>query len=127
MPSRVVTPASSIIKLTNCRLVHDGALVKKDLWINPSTGKIVHDQEAFYTHQILPTRIIDLGGNIVAPGFIDVQLNGAQGFDFSVVEDGYAEGLKKVNKALVKTGVTSYLPTVCSQTPETYRKVSSSA
>jgi N-acetylglucosamine-6-phosphate deacetylase len=53
-----------------------------------------------------------MGGNIVSPGFIDIQINGAYGFDFSVYEDGsdaYRRGLKTVAEKIVETGVTSYV------------------
>lgn len=53
-----------------------------------------------------------MGGNIVSPGFIDVQINGAYGFDFSVYEDdsdAYRRGLKTVSEKIVETGVTSYV------------------
>ncbi|KAJ5333256.1 hypothetical protein MYU51_014725 [Penicillium brevicompactum] len=115
-----------ITKFTNCRLVRGTALVEQDLWIDSLTGKILKDQEAFYELHLSPDEIIDLGGRIVAPGMIDVQLNGAHGFDFSVPADTkeeYDEGLRMVNKGLARTGVTSYLPTVVSSTAEVYHKV----
>ena len=50
----------------------------------------------------------------VAPGLIDIQINGFVGVDFSgpnlTVED-----VRKVTKALWKEGVTSYFPTVITQ------------
>ncbi|CAI7630938.1 unnamed protein product [Penicillium bialowiezense] len=115
-----------ITKFTNCRLVRGSTLVEEDLWIDSLTGKILKDQEAFYELHLSPDEIIDLGGRIVAPGMIDVQLNGAHGFDFSVPADTkeeYDEGLRMVNKGLARTGVTSYLPTVVSSTAEVYHKV----
>lgn len=51
-------------------------------------------------------------GNIVSPGFIDTQINGAYGFDFSVYEDdpvAYRRGLHTVAEKIVETGVTSYV------------------
>ncbi|KAK5188935.1 N-acetyl-glucosamine-6-phosphate deacetylase, partial [Cryomyces antarcticus] len=114
-------PQSGITKFTNCRLVRGDSLVYQDLWISAVTGKILRSQEAFYEHQAVPDRVLDLGNRIISPGFIDVQLNGAFGFDFSVVTDNvttYAKGLKRLNRSLVKTGVTSYLPTLTSQKPE---------
>jgi N-acetylglucosamine-6-phosphate deacetylase len=86
----------------------------------------LHDQQAFYEDNISPDQVIDLGGRILAPGFIDVQLNGAYGFDFSSprpTKEEYDEGLRLANRALAKTGVTSYLPTVISQRQEVYAKV----
>ena len=53
-----------------------------------------------------------MAGNIVSPGFIDTQINGAYGFDFSVYEgdsDAYRRGLSTVAEKIVETGVTSYV------------------
>jgi N-acetylglucosamine-6-phosphate deacetylase len=73
----------------------------------------------------MPDRIINLGGKILAPGFLDIQINGAMGMDFSVFTDdeSYAKGVKLVNKTLVKYGVTAYCPTLTSQHADVYKKV----
>jgi N-acetylglucosamine-6-phosphate deacetylase len=121
---------TSIIKFTNCRVLVDNRLVNDELWISPDTGKILNGQDVFYGQCTAPDRVIDLGGRIVSPGFIDVQLNGAFGFDFSVASEDfadYAKGLHLLNKKLVKTGVTSYAPTVTSQRSEVYHKVNDKA
>lgn len=47
----------------------------------------------------------------VAPGLIDVQINGYMGVDFSG-PDLTVEGVRKATKALWKAGVTSYFPTI---------------
>jgi N-acetylglucosamine-6-phosphate deacetylase len=47
----------------------------------------------------------------VAPGLIDVQINGYVGIDFSG-PDLTVEGIRKATKALWKAGVTSYFPTI---------------
>jgi len=115
-----------VTKFTNCRLLKGNELVQEDLWISSITGKIIRSQEAFYDHHMTSDDTVNLGGRIVCPGFIDVQLNGAFGFDFSVVLDDmsmFAEGLSRVRKALIQTGVTSYLPTLTSQRSEVYQKV----
>ncbi|KAK8194202.1 N-acetyl-glucosamine-6-phosphate deacetylase [Zalaria obscura] len=134
---------TGITRLTNCRLVLHNQLVRRDLWISSITGKILEGQEIFYSQQIAPDTVIDLGGRIVAPGFIDVQFNGAFGVDFSklpgeeaddeakeVAERAsesriaeYVKSLAKLNRELVKTGVTSYLPTIISQKAEIYHQV----
>lgn len=122
-----VRQPSGITKLTNCRIVQGDQLVEEDLWFSSVTGKVLHSQEIFYEHQLVPDHVIDLAGRIVSPGFIDVQLNGGFGFDFSVVPDDvslYAKGVLRVNKSLITTGVTSYLPTLTSQNSEVYHKVS---
>lgn len=47
----------------------------------------------------------------VAPGLIDVQINGYMGVDFSG-PDLTLEGIRKATKALWKAGVTTYYPTI---------------
>ena len=127
MPSVVRDPAATrITKFTNCRVVRDNSLVEQDLWVDAESGRILRGQEAFYGSLITPDQVIDLDGRIVAPGFIDVQLNGSHGFDFSAVQESakaYQDGLRQHNRSLVKTGVTSYLPTLTSQRPESYHKI----
>jgi len=134
MPSAILNDTathaqrSGVIKFTNCFLVNGSSeLVNGDLWVSSTSGKILNGQEILYEHRTAPDEIIDLGSRILSPGFIDVQLNGAYGFDFSVIpEDGaasYSKGVQRVNRNLVRGGVTSYLPTVTSQRPEVYHKV----
>ena len=116
---------SGVIKFTNCLLVKGDALVNEDLWVSSTSGKILNGQEILYEHRTAPEEIVDLGGRILSPGFIDTQLNGAYGFDFSVIPDegasAYVKGVHRVNRSLVATGVTSYLPTMTSQLPEVYQ------
>lgn len=118
--------SSGVIKFTNCLLVKGDSLVNADLWVSALSGKILNGQEILYEHRTAPEEIVDLGGRILSPGLIDTQLNGAYGFDFSVIpneEDtaAYGKGVLRVNRSLVATGVTSYLPTLTSQRPEVYQ------
>lgn len=88
-------------------------------------GLLTEVQRVFYSKLQRPTRTIDLGGNILrcvastpppalpdfghSPGLIDIQLNGAYAFDFSVYEgddQAYLDGLKMVSTKIVETGVT---------------------
>jgi N-acetylglucosamine-6-phosphate deacetylase len=55
--------------------------------------------------------------HVVSPGLIDLQLNGA--FGFEVGED--PEALAGLAAALPATGVTSFLPTLVSRAPAQYR------
>ena len=60
-----------------------------------------------------------------------MQLNGGFGVNFSDVPEGekeemdkkFSASLEMVNKRLIPTGVTSYLPTLTSQRPEVYHRV----
>ncbi|TVY82124.1 N-acetylglucosamine-6-phosphate deacetylase [Lachnellula suecica] len=125
MPSAISTGKERITKFTNCRLVKGDELVEQDLWVSSATGKIVRSQEVFYGKHAVPDATINLGGRIIAPGLIDVQLNGAFGFNFSSIPEdpsSYGKTLKQVNKLLVQTGVTSYLPTLTSNLQEVYHQ-----
>jgi N-acetylglucosamine-6-phosphate deacetylase len=118
--------SNMLIKFTNCRLAVNGKLIDQDLWIESKSGLIVDPQKVFYDQLGMPGQIFNLGGKIIAPGFIDIQINGAMGMDFSVPKDNpktYAEGVKLVNRTLVKYGVTAYCPTVTSQSSDVYKQV----
>lgn len=124
MPIAIPTGREKITKFTNCKLVKGNELVEQDLWVSSETGKIVRSQEVFYGEQVTPDIIINLGGRIISPGLIDVQLNGAFGFNFSQIPEDpstYGKVLRQVNKSLIQTGVTSYLPTLTSETPYVYK------
>lgn len=118
-----------ITKFTNCRLLKQTTLIddpNQTLWVDSATGKILNGQHAFYEHHLCPDETVDLGGRILAPGFIEAQLNGAFGFDFSVPaasKRDYEEGLRGVKKGLVREGVTGFLPTVVSSRDEVYWEV----
>lgn len=49
------------------------------------------------------------GGAIAAPGLVDLQVNGFDGIDLMTAEQ---EAVRAVGRALVRHGVTSYLPTL---------------
>ncbi|GAB0138212.1 hypothetical protein EsDP_00006453 [Epichloe bromicola] len=124
-PPKRPRPENGLTKFTNCRLVRGDALVTQDLWVSSITGKIINSQAAFFDELNLPDETIDLGGRIVSPGMIECQLNGAFGFNFSTLLDDmsqYGKRVNEVNRLLVQTGVTSYLPTITSQRPELYQK-----
>lgn len=54
-----------------------------------------------------PVDAVDLQGEKVIPGLVDVHIHGAMGADFS---DGDAEGLKRMGQYLLKEGITSFAP-----------------
>jgi N-acetylglucosamine-6-phosphate deacetylase len=57
--------------------------------------------------------VLDAGGLIVAPGFIDLQVNGSYGHDFTVAP----ETIWEVAARLPETGVTAFLPTIITAAP----------
>ncbi|MCK5802589.1 MAG: N-acetylglucosamine-6-phosphate deacetylase [Lentisphaeria bacterium] len=52
--------------------------------------------------------VIDLGGNMVMPGFVDIHFHGGMGHE---VTDASPEGIRKVAEAKLCEGVTSMCPT----------------
>jgi N-acetylglucosamine-6-phosphate deacetylase len=65
----------------------------------------------------LPAHVIDAG--IVAPGMIDLQVNGAFGFEVGP----NAADLDAISKGLLATGVTAWLPTVVTAPADFYPPV----
>ena len=65
-------------------------------------------------------QVIDLQGKIVAPAFIDLQLNGCGGVLFN--DEISLETLRIMNETNIKTGTTSYLPTLITTTDENIEK-----
>ncbi|MEM9840734.1 MAG: N-acetylglucosamine-6-phosphate deacetylase [Pseudomonadota bacterium] len=59
---------------------------------------------------------LDLGGLVLAPGFIDVQVNGGGGVLFN--DDPSADTIDKIGRAHLPYGTTSFLPTLISDTEE---------
>ncbi len=51
---------------------------------------------------------IDMQGNIILPGFVDIHIHGGNGGDAS---DGTHESLDKISTYLAKRGITSFCPT----------------
>lgn len=81
--------------------IDDGVLLIKD-------GRILAVGDATSVAAPEGAEVIDAGGLIVAPGFIDLQLNGAFGNDFTQTPDT----IWQVAAGLPHWGVTSFLPTI---------------
>lgn len=119
--------SNGLICFTNCLLpLEDGSLVERDLWIDERRGVILDAQRTFFLQRERPDRVIDLGGNILSPGFMDIQINGAYGFDFSVYDgddEAYRQGMQTVAEKIVETGVTSLVPTIITQERSLYPQI----
>ena len=59
--------------------------------------------------------VIDAKGNYVSPGLIDIHIHGCKGFD-TMDED--EDAVEVISKGLAETGVTSFLPTTMTMSPE---------
>ena len=112
---------SRITQFINCHILWNHQLILEDFWIRG--GKILDPEKLFYDEQKRADDVVDCRGAIIAPGFIDVQINGAFGIDFSVETDDIRGGVFKVAKGLLSHGVTSFCPTIVTSLPETYKKI----
>lgn len=116
---------TQLIQFANARLVEGDRLVSKSLWVDSVAGIFVSPPDP----APVVASTIDLQDRIVSPGFIDLQINGAYGFDFSedATEDGevsYRDRYSETRRKLITTGTTSFLPTMTSQHAERYHQVS---
>ncbi|CAM1507569.1 Fc.00g072100.m01.CDS01 [Cosmosporella sp. VM-42] len=118
-----IAVAPQYTRFTNGRIVQGAELVAQDLWVDSISGKICDGPPD--SLEATDFKVMDLNGRILAPGFIDIQINGAFGFDFSnsdCIADPkkFQQGLHDLNQRLIQTGTTSYLPTMTSQFSKTY-------
>ena len=113
-----------IIKLTNCRLIRDNKLISDDLWIR--NGIILDPLKVFYDEKKQADMEIDCDKLIIAPGFLDLQLNGAFGRDFTQISEqnsNIEECLDYVATRLLQFGVVGFCPTIISSQPNVYEKL----
>ena len=99
-----------LVCFTNCLLTIHGELIPQDLYFSPTTGLITPN----YYFKTENVERIDLGGHIVAPGFLEVQINGVGGVHFSNLSDPILREkempIKKVARVWnSEAGVTGWL------------------
>lgn len=95
-----------ITKITNGRLIVGGEILPgQDLYLeNGSITAITREDLPF-------DRLVDAGGSYVSPGFIDLHLHGAKGFDFA---DGTVEAVITAANHHCRHGSTTLFPTTLS-------------
>ena len=109
-----------VTRFTNCRLLRDHQLRLEDLWI--CKGVIIDPQVLFWEGRTADSTV-DCQGCIIAPGYIDLQLNGAFGVDFCTPGPELAAGLRRVAQRLPEHGVSAFLPTVITSSRNTYEQI----
>ncbi|XP_031303318.1 N-acetylglucosamine-6-phosphate deacetylase isoform X1 [Camelus dromedarius] len=110
-----------VLQFTNCRILRGGALLREDLWVRG--GRILDPEKLFFEERRVADEQRDCGGCILAPGFIDVQINGGFGVDFSQATEDVGSGVALVARRILSHGVTSFCPTLVTSPPEVYHKV----
>lgn len=99
----------TVKRFFNAKILTDISTYSTELWIKD--GKVI-------TAQNEADENIDMHGKLIAPGYIDIQINGAFGCDFA----RNPEELEKVAGKLLQYGVTAFCPTLVSSSPEQYQK-----
>jgi N-acetylglucosamine-6-phosphate deacetylase len=110
-----------IIQLTNCRILRGSSIYTDDLWVR--AGTILDPEKIFYEEKRQSDLQIDCDNLILVPGFIDAQINGGFGHDFSSNSENISESLDIVSRKLLQYGVTSFCPTIISSDKDTYKRV----
>jgi N-acetylglucosamine-6-phosphate deacetylase len=100
--------------LTNCELF-DGDVVREKRAVLIDGGRIAGIVAADYPQEDL--NVLDLGGHLLAPGLIDLQVNGGGGVLFN--NSPTVEALQTIVAAHRPFGTTACLPTLISDKSET--------
>ncbi len=99
-----------VVKFLNSFLLQADAIVRQELWV--ADGKISRPHKEADIQ-------IDCQGMLLAPGLVDIQLNGGFGYDFAK----QPEYINTVAAKLLKCGITAFLPTLVSSAAAVYEKV----
>ena len=83
--------------------------------INALDGQPIEVEFEKHVTAVCPVAPAD--GNFIAPGFIDIQVNGFAGVDYNRSESTHAEIARSV-RVLWETGVTRFYPTVITGSPQ---------
>ncbi|MEW9094268.1 MAG: N-acetylglucosamine-6-phosphate deacetylase [Clostridiaceae bacterium] len=95
-------------------ILKDKILQGKSIIYDEKIIKIVEDK---YLNEDIET--IDVEGNYISPGFIDIHVHGSKGSD---VMDGNIENVETISKSLCSQGVTAFLPTTMTMPMEDIHK-----
>lgn len=63
-----------LYQFINCNIIRDHKIIREDLWVRD--GKIINPEMVFYDEKVLPADKIDCGNKLIAPGLIELQING---------------------------------------------------
>jgi N-acetylglucosamine-6-phosphate deacetylase len=105
---------------TNCRYVLNGELVEDHLVISDETGLILK-REGY-----IGGEAIDLEDSIIAPGYLELHTNGANGFHFTHFENegSYAAKVDDIASYYATQGVTGFYATIPTVKSNEFQKVS---
>lgn len=110
---------ASFTLFTNARYLRDAELVQDHLVVSHETGTIMK-REGY-----IGGDVVDLDDNIIAPGFLELHTNGANGFHFTHFDDekSYAGKVDDIARYYATQGVTGFWATIPTVKPEDFQKV----
>ncbi|MGH3355490.1 MAG: hypothetical protein ACRDOJ_06300, partial [Nocardioidaceae bacterium] len=102
-------PEAAMQLLTSPRVVADGRLLAPG-WVlmDETVREYGEGQPPARAHEAA-TAVRTLDTGVLAPGLVDIQINGAFGADFAAADD---DGWAAVARSLTTTGTTAFLPTL---------------
>ena len=108
---------SNLVKAFVGARIHDGQTLFENhaLVVNCAGDLSIQPHEAL--PQSCPRKM--LGGGLITPGFVDLQVNGGGGVMFN--DDQSVEALRLIAQAHAKTGTVALLPTLITDTPDRTR------
>lgn len=122
-PPKLLRPEpGQLVKIFNGRILRGNTLQEGGtLWFKD--GRIVDPIEEFWQEKASAECVLDAQGMIISPGYLDIQINGAFGVDFTsdplerMMDKG---GLERARQGLVRHGCTAICPTIVSSHAEVY-------
>lgn len=112
---------SELVQFRNCFILRDHRIIKEDLWVRDK--KIINPEPVFFDEKITADVQIDCNGAIIAPGYIDLQVNGGFSIDFSHNTENIENGVDEVANGILAYGVTSFCPTIITSSPQKYHQI----
>lgn len=101
--------------LKNGKIIAGNKIIEGSIEISDDKIKRIHD-----VHLFPNAEAINLNGKYIVPGFIDVHIHGADGYD---VMDNSIESLEKISQFVVTHGTTEFLATTLTASKETLLEV----
>lgn len=104
-----------IFAFRNIQLIEDGQLIPDALLV-VAGDRIRYAGPEIFAPDLSGIKVMDGGGQWLAPGYIDLQLNGGFGYDFTANPGAILE----VAQRLPQTGVVAFLPTFITSPIDAY-------
>ena len=116
----------TVTRYKNLEVLQGGTRICTDLWVDDALGVFLDPMDRFYRasdwEDFTTDRVVDCAGLLAAPGFVDIQFNGAFGVDLSSPSLTVQQVLHVAN-LLTATGVTAFYPTVISCAKQEYEHI----